>query len=385
VSAASSLRKFRFEIPLLAVAIVAIGIAYIHSASFDMKVGTFKPYAPTQAKWLAIALAAFTAALVVPYQKIERHAWLLYGAALALLVGVHFFGAAETNGARSWYKWGETKFQPSEVAKIAIICATAKTLMYRRDIATWRAFGAIALVGGPPLLSILCEPDLGTVLVFSPVLLVMLFVAGGAIRHFLTIGAAGAVAGVYAFFFRFGRYQKDRILVFLPERLLELCHYEIDKAHMVTAAHQTTQAHKAIGSGGLFGAGLGLGLHAFPEAHTDFIFSVVGEEGGFVMTTLLLLLLLALLLVCVDVAARTREPFGRLVAAGVAALFAGQIVVNAGMNIGLMPVTGITLPFVSYGGSSLLTSFLSLGLVANIAMHPVPILADDFRSEGKAR
>ncbi len=370
--AAPDLRKFRFEIPILAVAIVAVGIVFIHSASFDAKLGTFKPYGTTQAKWLAISLLGFLGALAIPYQKIERHAWVLYGVSLALLFGVHFFGQF-ANGARSWYQFGDrVKFQPSEIAKIALICVVAKTLMHRKDLGSWGPFGAVAAVAGPALGSVALEPDHGTVLVFLPVLAAMLFVAGASLRRLGALAGAGAAAGVAAFFFAFEKYQRDRILVFLQP--------EIDAAGR---GYHTLQSRIAVGAGGAFGAGLGQGsqtqLHVLPEAHTDFIFSVVAEEGGFVAVALLLLLQLALLLACLDVAWRTREPFGRLVAVGVASLFAGQIAVNCGMTIGLAPVTGITLPLVSYGGSSLLTCFLALGLVANIAMHPVPVLARDFR------
>ena len=229
-------------------------------------------------------------------------------------------------------------------------------------------------MAGPPLGLILLEPDLGTVLVFGPALLAMLFVAGASPRKLAALVGGGAAAGVAAFFLVLSRYQRERILVFLdPER------------DPRGAGFQTLQSRIAVGSGGLSGAGWGEGtqtqLHVLPEAHTDFIFSVVAEEGGFLAATLLLLLWLALLLVCLDVAWRTREPFGRLVAVGIASIFAGQVFVNCGMTVGLMPVTGITLPLVSYGGSSLLTSFLALGLVANIALHPVAVLGEDFRAD----
>jgi rod shape determining protein RodA len=368
----ASLRRFRLEIPLLAIVIVAIGIAYIQSASFDLRTGMYKPYASAQMKWLAISLAGFVVALAMPYQRIERYAWVLYGGVLALLLGVHVFGHV-INGARSWYKLSESaKFQPSELAKIALICAVAKVLMYRKDMATVRPWLAVAAVAGPPLASILLEPDLGTVLVFGPALLAMLFVAGCNWRHLAALIGAGAAAGAAVFFLFFEEYQQKRILVFLNP--------ELDPKKW---GFQTLHSRIAIGSGGFWGQGYGEGpqtqRHILPENHTDFIFSVVGEEGGFVVAALLLLLLLALLLVCLDVAWRTREPFGRLVCVGIAALYAGQMVVNCGMTIGLCPVTGITLPFVSYGGSSLLTCFIALGLVANVAMRPVPTLADDFR------
>jgi len=365
------LHRLRIEIPLVALACVAIGVAYIHSASFDPDKDVYRPFATRQVQYVAAALLAFLATVAVPRSFIVRHAWLLYAGALLALAGVHLVGGSATNGARSWYEIRSFKVQPSEFAKLAIICAVARTLMYRRDLATIRPFVSVAGVAGPPILLILLEPDLGTVLVFSPAILAMLFVAGASLRHFAALGGAAASAFAYAYAFRFDDYQRKRILVFLG--------LETDK---LRAGYQTLQSRIAVGSGGLFGTGWGEGpqtqLHALPEAHTDFIFSVVAEEGGFVMAALLLASLLALLMLCLDVAWRTREPFGRLVATGVAASFAAQIFVNCGMTIGLTPVTGVTLPFVSYGGSSLVASFMAIGLVANIAMRPVATLAADF-------
>jgi rod shape determining protein RodA len=361
----NALRRFRLEIPALAAAVVALGIVFIASASLG------KPFAATQAKWLAISLCGFAVALSVPYPRIERATWALYAVSLALLLGVHVFGKL-ANGARSWYQLGPAKLQPSEMAKIVVICAVAKVLMYRRDIGSWRAWATVGLVAGPPILSILKEPDHGTVMVFAPTILVMLFVAGAPLKQFVAAGGIGAAGAVALYRWVLSAYQRHRIDVFLDPAL----------DPKVTGYH-TLQARIAIGSGGFGGQGWGEGsqtqLHALPEAHTDFIFAVIGEEGGFLAAAGLLLLLLGLVLVCLDVAARTREPFGRLVCVGVAALFTGQIIVNCGMTMGLMPVTGITLPFVSYGGSSLLTCFTALGLVANVAMRPVASLGRDFR------
>jgi len=369
-SSGLALRRFRFEIPLLAAAIVCIGVAFIHSASFDPKLALHKPYAETQLRWLGIALAGFAAAIIVPYKTLERWVWPLYGIVLALLIGVHVKGQL-VNGARSWYSFGPIKFQPSELAKIAIVLAVAKTLVRRRDMRTLMPFLAVGAVAGPAILSILKEPDLGSVLVFCPAIAAMLVVAGASLRWFAAFAGAGAAGFLVAYHFVFGEYQRHRIDVFLDP--------ELDRSG---AGYHTMMARIAVGSGGVWGQGLGEGAQtqskALPEAHTDFVFSVISEEGGLVTAGLLLLLLLALLLVCLDVAWRSRDPFGRLTATGIATIFAGQVFVNAGMNIGVMPVTGITLPFVSYGGSSLLMSFTALGIVANIAMRPQATFADDF-------
>jgi rod shape determining protein RodA len=379
---AHRMKSFRGELPLLAIAIVAVGIALIHSASADPPSGAMHGLAAVQARWLVVALAGFAVAAAVPYREIERHTWLLYAGMLPLLLGVHVFGQL-AKGAHSWYKLpGGVKFQPSEVAKIVLLCAVAKTLMYRRDAGSWRAFAAVALVAGPPLVSIVTEPELGAALTFTPAILAMLFVAGAPLSRFAALGAAGLAAFVGAF--RFGvlkGFQHDRIAVYL-HRFVPDALWVFGELPKKDAGFQTEHGLRAIAGGGLLGAGLGHGAQTqaslIPEAHTDFIFAVAGEEGGLVLAGLLLLLWLALLLVCLDVAQRTREPFGRYLCVGIATLFAAQIFVNVGMTLGLTPVTGITLPLVSYGGSSLLTCFIALGLVANVASRPTASLGNDF-------
>lgn len=358
-------------LPLLAVAITAIGIAYIHSASWDGRAGAYKPFAATQVKWLAIALGAFFATLAIPYPRIERHAYVLYGFALCLLAGLPLFGAY-ANGARAWYQWGSVKLQPSELTKLALIASVAKLLMYRRDLETWRGFAAPFVLAGPAIGLILAQPDLGTTMVFLPTLFAMLFVAGARPRHIAAVFAAGAALAPLAYHFVLRGHARQRIDVYL-----DILRGQILK-DADGAGYQAFRSLVGIGSGGLSGFGWGRGpqtqLHLLPDNHTDFIFAVIGEEGGFVVAATVLLLELLLVIGCLEVAWRTREPFGRLVATGVAALFAGQVLVNAGMTVGLVPITGITLPFVSYGGSSLLTCFVALGLVVNVGMEKVPEL-----------
>jgi rod shape determining protein RodA len=361
-----SFRRAGLHLPLLAIAIAAVGIGYIRSASYDADTGGYKSFAGDQLKWLAIALAGFLAAVAVPYTRIERYAYVLFGAVLLLLAGIPFFGVL-ANGARSWYQWGSVKLQPSEPMKVALIAATARLLMYRKDMASWRGFLAPFLLAAAPLALVLAQPDLGTILVFLPTILAMLFVAGARLRHFAILAIVAAAAFPISYRFVLKEHQRKRIDIFLNP--------DLDRSG---AGYQAYQSRLAIGSGRLCGYGWGEGpqtqLHTLPDNHTDFIFAVIGEEGGFLVATGLLFLLLVLVLGCLEVAWRTREPFGRLLATGVAALFAGQVVVNAGMTVGLVPITGITLPFVSYGGSSLLTCFVALGLVVNVGMRPVPEL-----------
>lgn len=374
----ASLRRVRLFLPLLAVAIAAIGIAYISSASYDAKNGAFRPYARQQAVWLGVSLAGFAAALVVPYPRIERHAYILYGAGLALLAGLPFFGSMR-GGARSWYNWGPVAFEPSEVAKLALVAATAKLLMYRRDLHTWRGFAAPFVLAAPALALILKQPDLGTTMITTGMLFAMLFAAGARLRHLAIVFGAAALA--LPLVYHAARASEQGFVakyILKPHQMKRIDMFLNPLADVRSAGYQAYQSLLSVGSGGLAGQGWGEGpqtqLHALPENHTDFIFAVVGEEGGFLAATLLLGLLFLLAVGCLEVAWRTREPFGRLVATGVAALFVGQVFVNAGMTVGLVPITGITLPFVSYGGSSLLTCFVALGLVVNVGMQKVPEL-----------
>jgi rod shape determining protein RodA len=347
---------------LLGLAVTAIGVAYIHSASWSPRLGAYQGFGKRQALFCGVGVAAFLVLLKVPRGLLERHAFLLYLGVLALLAGLPLFGAM-ANGARSWYALGSFKLQPAEPMKIVLVLAVAKALTYRRDTHTLGGFTRPWWVAVPPLALVAIQPDLGTVLVFIPTILCMLLVAGARLGHFAALGGGAAIAAPVLFLYKLKGYQRDRLLVFLdPE------------SDPLGAGFQPMQSRIAIGAGGPWGAGWGQGsqtqLDYLPDSHTDFIFSVIAEEGGFVMASLVLVLLLVLLLACLEVAWRTREPFARLVVVGVTALFAGQIMVNAGMTMGLMPVTGITLPFLSYGGSSLLTCWMALGLVGNVALRP---------------
>jgi rod shape determining protein RodA len=271
------------------------------------------------------------------------------------------------------------KFEPSETMKLALIAATARLLKHRKDLRTWRGFCAPFLLAALPLALILSQPDLGSTMILSAAVLAMVFAAGARLRHFAVAFGPLVVGFPLVYRFALKAHQQRRIDTFLGafdglQRPLEMLgfHPTPDVRH---AGYQLAQAMNAIGSGGMWGQGWCEGaqtqLHAVPEAHTDFIFSVIGEEGGFVMTFLTVTVLFAVVLGCLETAWRTREPFGRFLAVGFGALFAAQVVVNAGMTIGLAPVTGITLPFVSYGGSSLLTCFIALGLVNGVGMRHV--------------
>ncbi|MCY3024009.1 MAG: FtsW/RodA/SpoVE family cell cycle protein, partial [Planctomycetota bacterium] len=295
---------------------------------------------------------------------------LLYLLGLLLLCGV--FATRPINGARSWYNLYYFKLQPSELMKPVAILTLAYYLMYRDSYKKLSGLIVPLVLVMVPMLLVLKQPDLGTTLVFAPVLFVMLFAAGARLWHLALMTLAGGGGMVFMWFTVMKDYQKNRILAWLnPEE------------YRLGEAWQLLRSEAAIGSGGLWGAGWGQSnqgsLNLLPEKHTDFIFAVVAEEGGFCMAALLLVLILLAALSGLGIAARTREPAGRLIAVGCVTILCAQVLVNASVALGLLPTTGLTFPFVSYGGSSAISAFICLGLLVNIGTQQEPVLAkEDF-------
>jgi rod shape determining protein RodA len=211
------------------------------------------------------------------------------------------------------------------------------------------------------------QPDLGTALVLAPVLLAILWVAGASIETFARLGIAGGLLGAIGLRWFLEDYQRERLLVFFGRA-----------GEGSADGYQLAQSMIAIGSGGPTGKGLFLGVHHdlgyLPEDHNDFIFGVIGEEWGLLGTLLVVALHCALYLLVLRVAWQSREPFGRLAAVGICAWLASQTIVNLGMTLGLLPVTGLPLPFVSFGGTSMMVTMLALGIVIAIALRPVESL-----------
>ena len=320
--------------------------------------------------WIAIGLTGFLVAFLVDYRIFLKHAYPIFAFSLFTLVAVLF--TRPINGASSWFKMGGISIQPSEFMKLAFVLALAKYLMYRNNYRRLEGLTIPLLVALVPLGLILRQPDLGTAMVFVPILFAMLYAAGSRLRH-LSLVSAGGVAGLAGLWlWAMKPYQQTRIHAWLNPELYRL-----------REAWQLIHSQIAIGSGGFAGKGLGWGtihkLHLLPEAHTDFIFAVVAEEWGLVGAMGLIALVLLLGFAGVRIATRVREPAGRLVAVGLTVMFLAQSLINISVAVGLLPTTGITLPFVSYGGSSMLASFVALGLIANIGARRVLVLApDDF-------
>lgn len=325
---------------------------------------------------LAMILTALTS-----YQKLGRWAYPIFVfmlAALTLLaVAGHLPVASfvpEIRGTRRWIRLPGFQVQPSEFMKIAFILALARYLRYRENYRTLRGLiGPFALTLVPMLL-IVREPDLGTVILLLPVLFAMLFVAGARMKHLALIACTGIASMPLFYFFAIEEYQRDRIRVLLRQG-------DSDPRWRMDQGYQLFQSKVAIGSGGLTGQGFARGTFIrpgfLPDNHNDFIFAVISHQWGFLGSTLVLACFVVLVVAAIEVAAFTAEPFGRLLAIGVASLLAAQMLINVGMAIGLMPITGMTLPFVSFGGSSLITNFIAVGLLISIAKRRPWLLAPE--------
>jgi rod shape determining protein RodA len=314
-----------------------------------------------QLAWFGVGVLALLVVASIDYRRLVRAAPLFYVAGLGALVAVFVFGRM-VSGARRWLYVGPLSVQPSELFKICFLLMMVWLLTSRWAQPIGKAVLAmVAPLIVVPAVLIIKQPDLGTALLLFPVLIALLVAAGMPMRLLGGLVLAGIAATPLAWLV-LKDYQRERILVFLdPFR------------DPLGSAYNVIQAKIAIGSGQLLGKGVAGATQSrlafLPERHTDFIFAVFAETWGFVGCLGLLICYALLLLRGFDIAASTREPVGRLVALGVTALVATQVLVNVGMVTGLMPVVGIPLPFMSYGGSSMVVSMTALGLLLSVRMR----------------
>jgi len=352
------LRHFDFTLIACALAIIAYGLLTIYSAGKGGDQGVSR--VTKQVIWAVLGIATMLIMSSLDHKAYPRLAGRLYYANLVLLLAVLAIGRS-AKGAQRWLGAGPVTIQPSELAKVALIICLA--VFFVKRIHQIREFPVVlqsfAYIGLPILL-IFKQPDLGTALVLLVIWFAMLFLAGAKLRHLCAFALAGVL--LFAAMWHTGilrPYQKQRLATFLnPESDPRATGYHV------------RQSKIAIGSGKFLGKGYLHGtqsqLRFIPEQHTDFIFTVVGEEFGFVGGAVLLLLYLGLLYRCAAIMTIAEDPLGRLIAAGALSMFFFQIVVNLGMTMGVMPVTGVPLPMFSYGGSSLLASLASVGLLAGV-------------------
>jgi rod shape determining protein RodA len=351
---------------LLVTTIIAMGVTTVYSATYAQAQNQVSPLVWRQALWAAGGGVLMFALLLLDYRKLERYAYVIYLGLLALLVLVPLLGILG-GGSRRWIRIGFFALQPSELAKIGLIIVLAR--FFHRDVAR-ETYGLkdllipAALCAVPAALT-LAQPDLGSAAVMGFIFVSVVLVAGLRLRTVLVLGGVGLVGVVIAgqkLWSHLKPYQQKRILTFLnPE------------ADPLGAGYHLIQSKIAVGSGMFWGKGFLHGtqnrLQFLPEQHTDFIFSVFAEEWGFVGCATLALLYAALLLRGLQIVSRAKDRFGALLAFGVVSMIFWQAFVNMAMTTGLLPVVGITLPFFSYGGSSMITLLLGIGLLLNVSMR----------------
>lgn len=357
-------------LPAAGIMLALIGLLAIYSAKFAPLTTQGLPtdfYVTKQGMALAIGLVAMSVAAAWDYRSLRTWSSLLYVGSVVLLVLVMFIGT-EIKGAQSWISLGGFQFQPSEFAKIGLIIGIGAWL-YDREVDDLGAVLGVLGLMALPLVLIVIQPDPGTGSVLLFTAFAIMLVVGVRARYLLALALVGVLG--LGMLVQYGE-EWGLLADHQVERLTTFANPE-SEACAATTCYNTDQSLIAIGSGGTYGKGLFQGtqtnLSYVPENHTDFIFTVIGEEFGFLGSITVLGLFAVVLWRCLHIAAVARDRFGMVVAAGVGGLLAFQLFVNVGMTLGIMPVIGIPLPFVSYGGTSLIATFAMLGLVMNVHMR----------------
>lgn len=355
-----------FGMLFLAIVIAVFSSINIYSATYsktlDGKLIGFD-YMKLQLTWLVIGLIVVYLLLTFDYSWIQNFGFMIYGSAIFLLL-LNIVVGSVSKGAQSWIKIGSRAIQPSEFAKIAIIIIVAKVIDEMEGrINNFKNFMIVLILVLIPTALVVIQPDMGMTMVIFFTVLGLVYVAGLDMR--IIIGGLLGIVAMIAIVWNSGLiedYQKNRLISFINT-----------SSDQLGTGYHLIQSQIGVGSGGILGKGFMQGTQTkggfIPEAWTDFIFSVVGEEWGLIGAIFLLVLYGIFLYRLLKISKTSKDIFGSLVCAGIGSSMIFSILQNIGMCIGIMPITGITLPFMSYGGSSLLTNFISLGVVLNIGMR----------------
>jgi cell division protein FtsW (lipid II flippase) len=343
-----------------------------------------------QLLFMGIGVACMVLFQVVNYQRLGHFAWAFYVISLLLCIYTILPGVPQSgigsvpviHGAKAWIDLGWLHLEPAELMKIAFVGVLARYLRFRSNYRTLAGLLPPFALAMLPLVLILKQPALGMAMLFIPTLFAMLFLAGARKRHLLGVVAIALALVPVAWFCGKDVAGIGRVPLFMEpyqwKRVKSMVH------HDPAQEYQEQHALIAFASGGGVGKGLGnipIG-HQVPEAHNDMIFALIGEQLGFFGAALVLILYVVLFAAGIEIAAATREPFGRLMAGGIVAILAAQTFLNLAVCVRLMPVTGITLPFISYGGSSLIASFMAAGLLLNVGQNrPLVMAKDSFEFE----
>ncbi|MGA1868772.1 MAG: rod shape-determining protein RodA [bacterium] len=354
------LKNFDWVLLFITLLLCTIGLVQIYSATFD-PTGAIKNLALKQLYWILIGLTMAFCVISIDYHRLAQWGPLFYFIDIATLVYILMRGRAHTTVSRWIYIWG-INVQPSEFMKVILILLLAQLLKSKK-------LGEIGLKEGiicsfltlAPLFLIMKQPDLGTSILLIPILLTTMFIGGISVKWLLRLVGLG-VCVCPILWFRLKTYQKRRILGFINPNLDPL-----------GAGYQVIQSNIAVGSGGAWGKGFMSGtqcqLKFLPVHHTDFIFSVLAEEWGFMGAIFALILFIFLIFRGIDIAAKAKDKLGTIISLTIVVSISLHIIINIFMVIGLLPIVGIPLPFLSYGGSAMISNFISIALLLNIQMR----------------
>jgi rod shape determining protein RodA len=342
-------------------ALCTLGVVMIYSTTSDPTRGTTSRLFITQLYAIVIGLVAMVFMMTIDYRAFTDKSHIIYVALLGLLVYVMFFGMVQM-GARRWIPLRVFNLQPSEFAKIGVALVLAKFFGENRGAPGWSDLAIGGALTALPFLLIVKEPDLGTAVTLLPVFLAVAYLAGMRMKILGVLALCGLLAAPIAWKFAMKDYQKQRISTFLDP-----------SQDAKGAGYQQIQARVTVGSGGLTGKGFRQGtqgqLRFLPVAHNDFIFSVLAEEQGFAGVLVTLGLYLFVILRTLEAATLAKDRIGTFLVLGVLASFTFQVIYNITMSAGLAPVKGLTLPLMSYGGSSMIATLAGFGLVLNVRMR----------------
>jgi len=341
---------------ILIMMLMIFSLVVLYSATFKMQEISFAAdYWTKQSMWMAIGFIVMILIGNTDYRNIGHLAYFIYGLNLLLVIAVLFIGK-NICGAKRWISMGGITIQPSEFMKMSLIIMLGWYLYSTKESKNWLQKMFVAgIIVFIPMIFILKEPDLGTSLVFIPIYFSMLFVAGIPVKYLFSVVFAGIACSPIAWMF-LREYQKKRIYIFLNPH-----------QDQFGSGWTIIQSKIAIGSGAFFGKGFLKGtqtqLDFLPEHHTDFIFSVIGEEFGFLGGAAIIILFFLIITRAINIAHQSYDELGKLLITGICSMIAFQVFVNIGMTFGIMPTTGIPLPLVSYGGSSMLSILIGFGIV----------------------
>jgi rod shape determining protein RodA len=367
-------RHFDYLMAACMAAIGAFGCLMVYSATRDsLESAGLSPtsYVKKQAVFMIIGLVVMVGVAAIDYRRMRDWAPLIYGFCLLMLLAVYVVGH-KSKGAQAWFQFGSYQLEPSEFAKIGLILALGAYFAATKGRVGARTLIALLVLFAIPFALIYKQPDLGSALVLAAVLMAMMVVGGVSGRHLMLLGVATIVVGFGVVHFGVLKsYQEDRLTSFVSAP-------NTPNAQLLQTAaganeYNVAEAKIAVSDGGVTGQGLFKGtqtnLNYVPEQQTDFIFTAVGEQLGLVGSVLLLALYAVVIWRCWRTAQLSRDSFGTMVAIGVLAMIAFQVFENVGMAIGIMPVAGIPLPLMSYGGSSIIATFASIGLLQSVRMN----------------